>query len=201
MTITQQQVFRQFLKMLHRQLQATKVAEISPFFKDFFLRDQLIAIVRWLWTPDQLQDVDLTTLSKEELLESIGSDIYILGYYLEQWDIERKRQEELHPEQVWDTLVQMSSPNHYLTHKKIVDWDEYDIANYRSLQQKAGKIQKVYGIYQSSIRQEEVDEVTSPPNRFYDTEEQAQTAIEEEMLTLGIFKAKELAVRYVYKST
>ena len=197
MNSTTEQVLRHFLGVLHKQMHADKSENVSSFFERFFLTEELRAIVRWIF-PDDLSEDELHSLKRYELLDAIGGDHHILGYYLELWDTDREREETLNPEQVIDTLIQLSNPNHYLVHKIIADWDTYDIANYRSLQQKAGKVRKVYGIYGSHIRQEDVDTVTSPPHRFYDTKEDAQEGVEE-LLTTGIFEPKELAIRYTYK--
>ena len=198
MNSTTQQVLRHFLGVLHKQMHTDKSENVSSFFERFFLTEELRAIVRWIF-PDDLSEDELHAFKRYELLDAIGGDHHILGYYLKQWDDERKAHERPTAQAVWKTLKQLGHPTHYLATKGLDQWDEYDVSNYSSLQTKAGNLRKVYGIYASSIMQADVETVTSPPNRYYDTEEDAQEAIEELLALNNFFRRKELAVRYTFK--
>jgi len=198
MNITTKLVLRHFLAVLYKNMETMKIAEISTFSKNFLLHKELIAIVQWMYPPDELEDTDLACLPYDELMDMIGSDYYVLGYYLDLWDQSRKAQERPTASALWKILEQLGHPTHYLASKGLDQWDEYDISNCRALQAKTGKVVKVYGVYGSRISQDDVETVTSPPNRYYDTEEEAQEGLEE-LLTTGIFKPKELAIRYTYK--
>ena len=198
MNNTTQQVLRHYLEVMQKQMEAIPTYSMSRFVQDFFLEKELRDIVQWKLSNKELQDIDIEMLSSSELLNMIGNDAVVLGYYFNQWDQECSLQESPEQKEIFKTLHQLGLHTHYLASKPMTNWDEYDWSNFRALQLKSGKLSKVYGIYGSRIRQEEVDTVTSPPARYYDTEEDAQEGIEE-LLTTGIFKPKELAIRYTYK--
>jgi len=199
MNITTKLVLRHFLAVWHKNKEIMKVAEISNFTKNFLLHKELIAIVQWIYPPDELEDTDLECLPYDELMDMISSDYYVLGYYLDLWDQSCKAQERPTASALWETLEQLGHPTHYLAFKGLDQWDEYDISNCRALQAKAGKVSKVYGIYDSSIMQADIDTVTSPPLRFYHSEEDAEEGIKKLLNLNKRAERKELAVRYTYK--
>ena len=50
-----------------------------------------------------------------------------------------KQNKKIDPKEVWEILQQLGLHTHYLASKPIINWDEYDRSNYRSLRIKAGK--------------------------------------------------------------
>ncbi|MFV0571718.1 MAG: hypothetical protein ACK5M1_04695 [Xanthomarina gelatinilytica] len=108
------------------------------------------------------------------------------------------KKQSIDPKEVWDVLNQLSLQTHYLADKVIANWDEYDHANYRSLLIKAGRLKKMYGVYESYIKQDDVETTTSHPNFFFKTQEEA-TAVMEQIVADGLFEADELHVLYRYK--
>ena len=87
----------------------------------------------------------------------------------------------------------MGLQTHYLASKSVTDWDEYDFSNYRSLSKRAGKITAIYGIYETDVKEEDVNQVTSQPKRFYETHKKAQEKLEI-LIAQGKFKKEELHV-------
>ena len=57
------------------------------------------------------------------------------------------------------------------------------------------KKQRVYGIYDSDIKQNDVYMVTSPPNRFYKTEYQTKKVLNG-LIDQGVFKKDEVHILY-----
>lgn len=186
MNITTQQVLRFFLSQL--QHDASLNEGLHPFFEDFFTRSELCAIL------EQDYGSCVYQLGKEALAEKLRSS-QVLYHYVQQWEQALQQQASLTDEAVQATLAQLGLRHHYLASKPIDLWDNYDQSNYRSLQRKAGNIQKVYGLFDRSVAPEQASCVTSPPNRYYDSFEQAQEAFEEkgcsleEVHILSLYKA------------
>lgn len=102
------------------------------------------------------------------------------------------------PKEVWEVLSQLGLYTHYLAYKVIAKWDCYDINNFRSLMIKAGKLKKMYGIYNTTVSQEEVPNVDSHPNFFFDSKEKAETVMQG-FIADGIFEADEIHVLFRYE--
>lgn len=184
MNITTQLVFRHFLQSYQKIIEASKSPTISPFFEHFFTREELINILDFMFGGVGLEQIDLETATNEELLATIDDELYILRYFLNQWENELDTHNKITPRAVYNTLLQLGYETHYLGQKDIIEWDEYDISNYISLQHKAGKIVSVFGIYEVSVSQEDVYSVDSHPKRLFKNKEDAQ-----EILELGISKS------------
>ncbi len=191
-------VLQHFLLQYQKQLEASKTKELHSFLKRFLVKDELIKIIKWLMDDVALQHVALENSSYEELFGVIGDNETILSYFLETWETDSKNKEALTPSAVWDTLVQLSMETHYLGSKPLMDWDEYDHANYRALQLKSGRVKILWGIYDDSVTQDNMTEAT-PPNRFFDTYDQAIASINE-LVQDKEYKENELHVLQVFQS-
>ncbi len=191
-------VLRHFLKDYKRLLRKTQPQDIHPFLKDFLSKQELESIIKWLMDGVALKHVDFENDSKEELLEVVADDVSILEYFFEQWETETLNREALTPTSVWETLVQLSSEVHYLGSKPLAHWDEYDYANYRSLQLKSGRIKKLWGIFNTSVTEQNMHQAT-PPKRFFDTHEQAK-AEKQFLIQKENFNTDELHILPVYKA-
>lgn len=200
MNITTQTVFRHFLSCYEEQRSKQKHPQMSSLFEHFFTREELLKILDFMFGDIGLQQVeDLDTASHKELLDVIDDELYILRYYLNQWEQELSTHDHINPRGVYRTLEQLGQQTHYLNQKDIITWDEYDISNYMSLQRKAGKITRVYGIYDTSVSQDNVYEVDSPPKRFFETVEDA-TEIMHAGIENGTFQKDEVHILEVYKA-
>lgn len=199
MNYTTKRVLGHFLKDYQRLLRRTQPQDIHPFLQDFLSKQEIESIIKWLMDGVALQHVDWKNSSKQELLEVVADDVSILEYFLEEWNNEILHREVLTPTSVWDTLVQLGMESHYLGSKVLAHWDEYDHANYRALQLKSGRITRLFGIYQTSVQQENVNQATTPPNRLFDSREQAEAEKHYLMLKEN-FKADELHILEVFKA-
>ena len=106
--------------------------------------------------------------------------------------------ERIDPKEVWQVLSQLGLHTHYLASKAIAQWDEYDLSNYRSLMIKAGKLKKVYGVYDTMVSQDDVAMVDKHPNFFFDSKEKAE-AVMQELIADGVFSADEVHVLFHYR--
>ena len=171
MNITTQTVVRHFLmRLIEGQHSHTG---IHSFFEHFFTKEELIDIISHIFSEHEVREVDLNLLTHDELLDIIDDDMSILCFYLNQWEQQLVSHASHSNLEVHDTLEQLSHHTHYLRNKMPEDWDKYDRSNFRSLQLKAGKLCKVYGIYDIDVSQDQADNVDTPPKRFYETQEQA----------------------------
>jgi hypothetical protein len=80
-----------------------------------------------------------------------------------------------------------------LATKAVTEWDDYDFSNYRSLSGKAGKTTTIYGIYDSDVKEEDVESVTSYPKRFYETHKKAEEELQY-LFSQNLYKIDELHV-------
>jgi hypothetical protein len=197
MNMTTRAVLRHFLLKLSTRCTELNTSPIDHFFTNFFTTDELKDIVHALYSGPVLAVYDTERMSKTELLGAIGSNGAILTYFLDRWDEETRELVALNIQAVHETLKQLGVYTHYLLCKDLSQWDRYDLSNYRALQVKAGRVVQVFGIYDSSIKQEEVNVVDTPPNRFYDSRELAQTAMQE-MIEGGQFDPDELHILPLY---
>ncbi|MBC8757298.1 hypothetical protein H2O64_21690 [Kordia sp. YSTF-M3] len=197
MNITTQIVVRHFLMRLSEGHQPH--TGIHPFFDNFFTKQELIDIITHIFSEHEVREVDLDVLTHDELLDIIDDDMSILRFYLHQWEQQLISHESHSTHEVNDTLEQLSHHTHYLRNKIPKDWDKYDRSNFRSLQLKAGKLRKVYGIYDINVSQDQVQEVHAPPKRFYQTQEQA-TEVMNTMISKSDSQDEYLHVLYLYKA-
>lgn len=199
MNITTRAVFRHFLQKLRLDLSDPKVVSIDPFFQSFFTTYELRDIVSSMFGVQELEELEVDTLNKEKLLDTIGDDAVILNYFLERWEDELIQQSAMNKRSVEDTLFQLNLDTHYLGRKDLDMWDAYDLNNFRSLQVKAGRICRVYGIYDATVEEADADDATSPMQRFFESKELARAAMQE-MIVRGPFQEDELHILSLYAS-
>ncbi len=173
------QIIRHFLYRYLNELQKQNPSKVDSFFKNYFMRDELIALLKWHYSDSLEKHLKVDKCSNKELLSFIPSDTVILEYFLHLWDKEIHKREHPKAKEVWDTLTQLGKTTHYLSRVAVANWDEYDRSNFLSLQRKAGRITQVYGIYQSYVEQEQVYEDIDHPNRFFDSQDLAEQFIQE----------------------
>lgn len=186
-------VVQYFLRKLHQRMEADKVNQMDTVWLNIYTKDDLMDIIRWVYVPTVPQWLSFDQMSEEELLEAIGDDFYILSYEIEQARLELYETMKVKPKRVYDTLRQLGQETHYLMEKPIAEWDEYDHSNYRSLSRKAGNPVPIFGIYDSSIKEEDKYFVTTPPPEFFTTEEEATQALSK-MIKKGQLKEGEAKV-------
>ena len=195
MNITTKQVLQHFLAKLVQELAEMPVHDHAAIFDDFFSKEELRKMIAHLYQGTEKQLYDIDTLSKSEIIAEL-SDADILEFFLDDW---QQSQNLFDIGEIANVLEQLGLQAHYLGSKDLNLWDAYDHANYQALLLKAGRIQKVYGIYDANISQEEVNTITSPPKRLFDSQEQAKSYLQE-LLDDGRFHRQEVHILYSYKT-
>lgn len=176
MTIKQRKLILHFLEMLEHQLESRKVTAINSIFLQLFSRKELIEIVLWLFT-----NYDKSMLSEKtdaELLKLIGDDANVLSFVIEQWKNNIRAVPKLTPEEVHRFFDEIQLDIHYLRHKPVEEWDDYDVSNYYSILFKRGKTKRVFAIFTSDVKDEDKYAVTTQPSFFFDTKEEAEQEVE-----------------------
>lgn len=194
-----QQILQHHLSLYLKILKTRKHPNIAPYFKKFCTRNELIEVIQWMLDGVVLEHLCLETASMEELWETIDDDCVLLEYNLEKWKTSLKSKEGITTQKVWNTLEQLNLRSHYLGVKYTTQWDAYDLSNYRSLQLKAGCVQKMYGIFDIAVSQEQVHQVTTKPFRYY-KQEAITYEILEKLIQAQHHQKDNLHVLYVYKA-
>ena len=186
-------VVQYFLRKLQQRMEADKVNSLDAVWLSIYTKDELMDIIRWAYAPTVAQWLIYDQMSEEELLDVISDEFYILSYEIEQARLDLHQTMKVTPKRVFDTLQQLGLETHYLMQKPIAEWDEYDAANYRGLSHKAGNPTPVFGIYDSSVKEEDKYFVTTPPPKFFNTEREAMDTLAE-MIKSGQLKEGEAKV-------
>ena len=186
-------VTQYFLGKLRQIMQTDAVNPIDNVFLSIYSRDELLDIIKWLYIPTVPEWIRFEEMDKASLLEVIGDDFHILCYEMEQANLELYESIHITPKRVCETLQQLELETHYLMEKPLDQWDEYDSANYQALARKAGNPSAVFGIYDSSVQEEDKYCVTTPPPTFFITQQEASIALDE-LIETGKFKKEQIKI-------
>lgn len=197
MNINTQQVFKRMFEILKDFLEKSHQNEIHPVFEKYFTRSEIIKMLTFVYGNNVKKHLKVVYLTNEQLLEHL-STLNILTFHLNTWEQEQDKNIALAPVSVWQTLQQLGLQTHYLGQKSLKDWDEYDHNNYKSLQRKAGKTQRVFGMYDTMVKQDDVLLVDKQPLRFYESEKQATEAMDE-FCKQGGYSPDEVHILSLYK--
>lgn len=159
-----------FMKMLQQRLENNKTDFVSPVFASILSKEELQSIVQWAYVDQVPEEYSLETMDKQQLLEAIGSDFYILSYFIDQW--KKEIEEKVTHEKVYEVLSQLQLETHYLLSKLLSDWDSYDYANFKALCRKAGTPEPLYAVFESSVLEED-KYISVPLSKYYATEWEA----------------------------
>ena len=179
MEITTRYVLSHFLKLFREQMDRNRNDEMDTFFEEFFLKEELIAIVESIYPKGELKGIPIWDFKKYELLEMIGDHRFILDHYLNRWEQERKWKGSITQKGVWDTLERLGQQTHYLWGKPIASWDGYDRSNYASMLWKCGKVTTVYGVYDAEVEEQDAHLADRQPKRFFPSRNMAELALDE----------------------
>jgi len=177
MTLKQQRLFLYFFEVLEAHLRYTDALPLSKEVKQFLSRDECIDIVLWI-SPEKYHRGELESFDDKKLHSVLVTDYNILLYMIHKWEVQLSKSITFSDEEVDALFTRTNNQIHYLYSKPTSQWDNYDRSNYISLLAKAGFTIQVYGIYSSSVKEEDKYIVDSPPKKFYDTKEEAETEIE-----------------------
>jgi hypothetical protein len=185
-----------FLELLAERLQKENATGVHKNLKQYITRQELIEMVMWLfhktWTPKTL-----AIKSDEALIDLIGNDIGILLFIIEKLENSMVSYPKFEQKDIDEFFNRTQNEIHYLAHKPVDQWDEYDISNYRSMLLKTGTTKKVFGIFTADVLSEDAYAVTTKPSYFFDTYEEAEAEIKNIELE-GQFKTEELTIHKLY---
>ena len=173
MTIKERQLVLHFLQMLEQELNKRKVTEIDPVLLKYLDRKTLVEMIQDIFENMYVPEA-LMKISDENLLAMIGDDGLVLSYLIKQWKQRLKITPIATQERVNDFFDQIQLGPHYLRDKPVEIWDDYDRSNYYSILFKRGKTQKVYAIFTSDVEEGEQYAVTTQPDFYFDSEEEAE---------------------------
>lgn len=177
MSIKETKVILHFLKRYQAILHLEKHPELGSFFLAYFSREEIIAILESTLDKEEVEKYLAENLSKEKLFELIDDDYFILRYIINKLETSLTTTPKLCSEEVRYILEELPIGGHYLKDKAVQDWDGYDRSNYFSLLAKHGKTKRVFAIFTSDVKEEEVYAVTTKPAFFFDTKEEAEAEI------------------------
>ena len=178
MTIKERKQILYFLENFMANIESHEENNISSEFLNLFSRKELVEIVLWLFT-----NYDKSMLSEKtdaELLELIGDDANVLSFVIEQWKNNISAVPTIRQEEVNKFFDDLQLETHYLRHKPVLEWDDYDVSNYYSILFKRGKTKRVFAIFTSDVKDRDKYAVTTKPSFFFDTKKEA----EEELLKI-----------------
>lgn len=120
---------------------------------------------------------DLQNVSKDDLLEIIGDNSYILSYIIDNWnDFEGAPANSFKPQMVKQTLKELGIQRHILSKKPIQERTSSDYKTYQSLLKEAGKPFERYGIVSKEIANENIG-VFADQIELFNTEAEARKAL------------------------
>jgi len=198
MNIKERKLIVHFLKIQLTFLEKDKKQKLSPFFKDFFSRAELIEILEQSYFDKDLGEHKIETLENDDLLELIGEDYFILNYLIEKIESRITATPTLSKNEIVEFFERIGNETHYLYEKPIDQWDSYDTSNYYSLLWKHGKTKRVFAIYTSDVEEKDKYLVTTKPTYFFDTKEEAEQELEN-VLKEKKFKRDELKIMSLWQ--
>lgn len=178
MTIKERKQILYFLESFMANIESIEENNISLEFLTLFSRKELVEIVLWLFT-----NYDKSMLSEKtdaELLKLVGDDANVLSFVIEQWKNNISAVPTIRQEEVNKFFDDLQLETHYLRHKPVLEWDDYDVSNYYSILFKRGKTKRVFAIFTSDVKDRDKYAVTTKPSFFFDTKKEA----EEELLKI-----------------
>ena len=197
MTLKQQRLLLYFFEVLEAHLRFTDALPLSKEVKQFLTREECIDIALWL-SPERYHRGELEKFDDEKLHQALVTDYNILLYIIHKWEVRLSKSITFSDAEVDALFTRTNNQIHYLYTKPTAQWDSYDRSNYIALLYKAGFTIQVYGIYSSSVKEEDKYIVDSPPKKFYDTKEEAEAELQR-CITEENFKEGDLVVYPLYK--
>ena len=179
MKIRTQLIIRKFLQHYMKMLESKEAKSRLNTWQGYFTSEELASILKLRFGNGITEKYNLKNATQAEMLTLIEDEIYLVQYILRNWEstFHSSLTLPIDKEAIDAVLDQIGFGVHYLRYKPSKDFDEYDISNLKSIYRKTGLLIRVYGIYDASIKEEEIDSVTTAPKVFYDTEGEAEDEI------------------------
>lgn len=181
------------LGILEHQKGEFDLSNLLPLYTDRELREMIHWNFKDFWSKNALG-----FMNRPELIELIQTDYQVLSWTVHQLEQQLKAQPTYSQKEVDDFFTKTYNETHYLAHKSVEQWDEYDFANYRQLLVKSSKAKKVYGIFDADVLAEDANAVTTQPHYFFDTKEEAEEEINN-IVAEGKFTRGELTIHSLWK--
>jgi len=197
MTLKQQRLLLYFFEVLEVNIRDADAHPISAVVKELLTRDECIDIVLWL-SPERYHKGELESFDDDKLHSALVTDYNILLYIIHKWQLHLSKSITFSDQEIDALFTRTNNEMHYLYLKPTKFWDGYDRSNYIALLAKAGFTIQVYGIYSSAVKEEDKYIVDSPPKKFYDTKEEAQTEITR-LVTHENYSKDDLVLYPLYK--
>lgn len=140
----------------------------------------------------------LSEKTEEELLTLINNDANVLAYVIEQRKSNISAVPQLTQAEVYEFFERMPINIHYLKHKPVKEWDDYDVSNYYPLLFKHGKTRRVFAIYSADVKEEDKYIVNTQPSFFFDTKEEAEEELKRCIVEKN-FKQEDLKIMSLWK--
>lgn len=163
-----------FIKSLQQRMRTNSWGTIHPVFIHILSQEELQAIVKWLYADKSIEELEVSTKDKKELLALIGDDLHILSFTIERWN--ESLQGKITYEKVYEVLYQLGLETHYLMTKEIEHWDEYDYSNFKSLCRKAGTPEPLFAVFESSVPEED-KYISVPLSKYHNSKWEAQVQL------------------------
>lgn len=120
---------------------------------------------------------DLQNVSKDDLLEIIGDNSYILSYIIDNWNaFDGATVNPFTDQEVKQTLKKLGVQRHLLSKKPILERDSSDYKTYQILLKKADKPYHRFGIVSKEIANENIG-VFADQIELYNSEAEARKAL------------------------
>ncbi len=185
------------LKVLKRYVGMIKGLSFKPF-KCCFLRSELMEIIKWKYGDWSRDTLNLPLMSDKALIELAGDDDDILRFFIEKWEGQSTLLKSRSPEEIRIFFEGHELDDHYLNSKPLELWDEYDYSNFMELILKYGTVEKVYGVYLSYVKHENVSAITTQPPLFFPSYEEAEAELQRICIEHS-FTSEELTIKEFFK--
>jgi hypothetical protein len=193
MKATNRIIINYFLRLLLEKMLDDKVAEeLDSRWLKIYDKEQLKAIITWLYLDKVPANIDIENMDNQKLLETIGDEYHLLNYFIEQLAKELSAFKNPTSESVMEILTQLGQETHYLASKPLESWNAYDRSNYQGLCYKAGAAIPVYGVYDADAKEQDKYSFTLPSKLFSSSREALQHI--SDLVQSGQFEENELKI-------
>ena len=166
-----------FLQELEHYYENHSKEERSKELLKLFTDTEIRELILWLY-PKTYTKEELGTIERAKLLESITSNKVLLWWVAVQLEKSIISSAEFSQNEANEFFSITQNEIHYLASKPIETWDSYDFANYQNLLRKSGNGKLVYAIFTADVAEKDKYMVTTKPNFFFDTKEEAEQEME-----------------------
>lgn len=165
-----------FLKDLDGFMETAGRTQLSEALITHYTDSELREMIHWLYRNVWSKNA-LGFMERSKLIELINGDYSVLLWTIHCLEKRMTETPNISQKDVEAFFQRTNNEIHYLASKPVIEWDEYDVSNYRSLLVKTGTTKKVFAIFTSDVLAEDVYAVTTKPSYFFDTKEEAEAEI------------------------